>query len=215
MIGVDPKHERVEFFSAIRPADQEDWPSIGARGAFMSHYAVAKKARDRGLRNILILEDDCDFKPAFLDFQEELIGILAAERWDIIHLGHLIDLAEMKLSGTGQKPRLIPWHAGVLGAHCYAFNNTILDCAVAYFELVARRPAGHPLGGPQHYDGALSMFREQNPDAITLIASPTLAVQRSSRSDITARWFDAVPGCQTAVDVLRRLRRRIESRNKN
>jgi len=211
MIGIDPKHERVEFFPAVRPAAQGDWPTIGALGCFLAHCAILKSAREDRLRNILVLEDDCDFTPSLLDFQEELIGILAAERWDVVHLGHLLDLGHLELTDASQKPRLIQWRSDVLGAHCYALTSRTLGSAVTYFELLAQRPKGHPLGGPQYYDGALSMFRWQNPDAVTLIALPTLAIQRSSRSDITPRWFDTVPGLRTAVGVSRHLRRGVKT----
>jgi len=184
-IGIDPTHERVEFFSAIRPSARENWPTIGARGNFLSQYTVLKRARDHKVRNILILEDDCDFKSTLLNFQKELIDALAALRWDLVHLGH------MEQTEASQPPHLVPWQAGVYGAHLYALNHSILDRAVRYLELVAGRPADHPLGGPQYYDGALTMFRAQNPDVVTLIASPSLAIQRSSRSDVTPRWLRA------------------------
>jgi GR25 family glycosyltransferase involved in LPS biosynthesis len=211
MIGIDPNHERVEFFPAIRPAAQEDWPTIGARGCFLTHHAILQKARDHRLQNILVLEDDCDFTPSLVTFQEELIGMLAAERWDVVYLGHLLDSFHPDSTQARHKPRLIPWSASVPGSHCYALNSTMLDRAVTFFGLVAERPEGHPLGGPQHYDGALSMLRWQHQDAITLIASPALAVQRSSRSDVTGRWFDAVPGLRSAAGMSRRLRRRVKT----
>ena len=45
-----------------------------------------------------------------------------------------------------------------------------------------------------HVDGAYSMFRARRPDVVTLISSPSLGGQRSSRSDITAnRWYDRQP----------------------
>jgi glycosyl transferase, family 25 len=56
-----------------------------------------------------------------------------------------------------------------------------------------QRPYGHPAGGPQHYDGALTMFRVENKDLVRLIAVPNCWRQRSSRSDIHGRWFDRGP----------------------
>ena len=60
---------------------------------------------------------------------------------------------------------------------------------VLFMEELQQRPPGHPDGGPMHIDGAYSTFRVQNPDVVTLIASPNLGWQRSSRSDVTPNWW--------------------------
>ena len=79
---------RVEFFPAQRPATRGDWPSVGARGCFLSHYEVLRRARDEGLRNIVVLEDDCDFAPEFAQQQRRLTQALSKTAWDILYLGH-------------------------------------------------------------------------------------------------------------------------------
>ncbi len=63
------------------------------------------------------------------------------------------------------------------------------------------------MGGPQHFDGALSMFREQNPDVRTLIARPRLGFQRRSRSDISSAWYDRLPLAGWLINLGRRVRR--------
>ena len=46
-----------------------------------------------------------------------------------------------------------------------------------------------------HVDGALTQLRRQRPDIVTLLASQSLAGQRSSRSDIIGpSWLDRVAG---------------------
>ena len=52
------------------------------------------------------------------------------------------------------------------------------------------------------------MFRAQNPDVRTLIASPNLGSQRSSRSDISAAWYDRMPIVGNVINLGRRLLRR-------
>lgn len=202
-LGSVPEAGRVEFFPAFRPTAKDDWPSLGARGCFLSHYKVLKQARERKLRNILVLEDDCEFKPALVEFQQDIVRILSETPWDIVYLGHA---ARPLASGT---PTLTPWQGPLMLAHLYAVNHTILDRLIAFLEQVMQRPEGHPDGGPQHYDGALTMFRAQNKDVITLIAAPNLAGQRSSRSDIHGRWFDRVPVLRTAVNGLCQFTRRV------
>jgi glycosyl transferase family 25 len=59
-------------------------------------------------------------------------------------------------------------------------------------------------------DGAMSFFRARHPEILTLVAAPSLASQRPSRSDLTPRWFDRIPGLRTGaawVRVLRNSRR--------
>jgi glycosyl transferase family 25 len=202
-LGSAPNHGRVEFFPAIRVSARDDWPSLGARGCFLSHYTVLKQARDRGLHNILVMEDDCEFKPVIADFEHEIVRTLNESPWDIVYLGYR---EQPYLSGP---PTLVSSHRPITCAHFYAVNGTVLGRLVDFLEQVMQRPEGHPEGGPQHYDGALTMFRAQNKDMVTLIATPGLAGQRSSRSDIHSRWFDQVPGLRTAANGLRRTIRRV------
>ena len=79
-----------------------------------------------------------------------------------------------------------------------------VDRLLRFLEELQQRPPGHPDGGPMHLDGAYSTFRAQNPDVVTLIASPNLGWQRSSRSDIYPNaWFDRVPGFRQLAGAAR------------
>ena len=56
-----------------------------------------------------------------------------------------------------------------------------------------------------HVDGAYSMFRMRRPDVRTLMASPSLGGQRSSRSDIaTNQWYDRTPILRGLARIARR-----------
>ncbi len=199
-LGLEPKAGQIDFFPAVRATAVEDWPSLGARGCFQSHYQVLKAARDSGLRAVLVIEDDCCFTPELIARQAEVAALLSGDDWDIVHLGH-VEAAAM------QDSLLRPWDQPVMTAHLYAVHRNILPRLVEYLEQVMARPNGHPEGGPQHYDGALCMFRDQNPDVRTWIGAPNLATQRSSRSDIHGQWWDRMPVVRTAVNVLRMARR--------
>jgi glycosyl transferase, family 25 len=201
-IGLPPRAGHVEFFPAVRVTAVDDWPSLGARGCFLSHYTVLKQALERRLPNILVIEDDCEFAPITEEFEHETVRTLRESPWDIVHLGHY---EKPEVSGP---PTLIPWDRPTMGAHLYAVNLSALGRLVNFLEQVMQRPNGHPEGGPQHYDGALTMFRAQNKDLVTLIAAPSIAGQRSSRSDIhQGRWFDRVPGLRAAANGVRRIMR--------
>lgn len=58
-----------------------------------------------------------------------------------------------------------------------------------------------------HVDGAYSHFRADHPQMVTLSVSPTLGVQRPSRTDVhDLRWFDRVPLVRDTAQLYRRLR---------
>ena len=193
---------RAEYFPAVRVSEAGSWPGIGARGCFQSHYRILQQAIHQGARNVLILEDDLDFSPMLAGLESELVERIQKADWDLLYLGHVEQVA-----GDGPV-ELLPWSEPLMTAHFYAVSGRVLPRLVEFLELVQSRPAGHPLGGPQHFDGALSMFRAQNPDVRTLIASPNLGSQRSSRSDISAAWYDRMPIVGNVINLGRRLLRR-------
>src|SRR5229473_675127 len=139
-IGLGPLSGRVEFYPAQRPASRGDWPSIGARGCFLSHYAILKRARDEGLKNILVLEDDCDFTPEFRQHQRRFAQLLCATAWDILYLGH-----REKLDAAGSIS-LMAWSRPLMTSHAYAIQGAVLNRLVTHLDDVMRRPSGHPEG---------------------------------------------------------------------
>ncbi|MCE9604396.1 MAG: glycosyltransferase family 25 protein [Planctomycetia bacterium] len=202
-VGVEAHDARLRFFAAKRPTEKGDWPSLGARGCFQSHLEILRQALDDGLGNVLVLEDDCDFTPHLEEQREALLGALETASWDLCYPGHPEALADAE-AGT--------WvaHAGSFQqSHCYAVHGRALPRLVEFLEAITRRAEGHPLGGPQHYDGALNMFRAQNPDIVTLLAAPSLAHQRSSKSDIFEHWYDRVPGVRQLFALRRQLKKRL------
>lgn len=66
-----------------------------------------------------------------------------------------------------------------------------------------------------HVDGAFSVYREQHPDFITYLANPSLAGQRSSRSDIAqGRWFDDITGLRDLIALLRKTKNFFGKKNR-
>lgn len=70
----------------------------------------------------------------------------------------------------------------------------------ASFELARRCPAEQYW---IRWNSALNMFRMQNADVVTLLAAPSLAHQRSSRSDIFEHWYDRVFGLKQLFELRR------------
>jgi hypothetical protein len=189
---------KIEIFPAIRPDEAGGFPSIGARGCFSSHVAILKQAKDKGLSNILIVEDDLEISPKLTTHQAVIVEQLSQQDWDFVYFGHLEEVEQKSPVG------LVPFSGKMRTTHFYAVNGRIFDRLLRFLEELQQRPPGHPDGGPMHLDGAYSTFRAQNPDVVTLIASPNLGWQRSSRSDISPNpWLDGVPGLRQLAGAAR------------
>jgi hypothetical protein len=207
-VGLAEDDTRLTWFPAVRPADAGDFPSIGSRGCFLSHLECLQSARARGLRRILILEDDAHFTRVREPVFAETLLALQNASWSLWYGGyHLHGEAAPQEVCRGLQA-LAP-ATGIQTSHCVAFQADCIASMLAFLQLILTRPAGHPEAGPMHIDGAYSTWRALNPHATTLIAAPQLCVQRASRSDITGgRWFDHAPLIRHGVDLLRRWRNR-------
>ena len=159
----------AEFFSAIRPKSAADFPSIGARGCFLSHLSVLKNARDAGAQQLVILEDDVNFAPGFAERWKSSMSALEALEWSIFYPGHAFDDLPAGLS------RISP-DTGVQCTHFMVINGHAISTLIAGLESILSRPAGHPLGGPMNLDGAYSTLREQNHSLVTYAYFPALGL---------------------------------------
>lgn len=191
----------VRFFDAQRPADQGEFPSLGARGCFESHLSVLKAARDNAAKSLLILEDDLDLSTEGQRRAGEILGRLARESWDVFYGAHV-------LPGKGRRGLLpIAPDEPVITASFVAFSGRVISPLVDFLEAMLLRPAGSAEYGPMHVDGAYTVFRMLHPQYRTLAVFPSLGHQRSSRSDITPsnmildRWAFTRP----LAGMLRRL----------
>jgi glycosyl transferase, family 25 len=209
-LQISPNTAKLDIFPAIKPETAGDFPSIGARGCFLSHLAILTAARDQQLGNVLIMEDDVGFSPSFVKYQSPILAELTRLNWDFLYLGHVLPSLPVpkptRLSAPGS---FVDWQITTVGlqtTHCLAINGQILPRLVEFLEELLTRPAGHPQGGPMHVDGAYSTFRAQNPDIVTLIAQPCLAVQCSSPSDVAeAKWFAQISVLKPLADLGRAL----------
>lgn len=206
-IGCDPDDPKIAWFPGIDPRTSAGFNTAGARGCFLSHVAALNLARNAGYGRALILEDDCQFAPDFLDREEEVAGWLDSTRWGLAYLGH-----DRPLPGP---PGLQTWPPGqeLLLAHCYAVTGEILPRLCPYLEAMPLRPPGSRDGGPMYPDGALNWFRRAHPDVTTVLVAPSMAHQRSSRSDLSPSWFDRLPVLSAAANRLRTIRRSLVRAN--
>jgi hypothetical protein len=203
-IGFGYDHPDVTLFAAVRPTDAGGFPSIGARGCFLSHLEILRAARGAEAPQIAICEDDLDFSEDFEDRAPTLFEELAGMEWDVFYGG--FDAAAHGVTAPPGLVRLDPGQK-VLCTHFLALRRPAIDALVPYLEAMTRRRMGDPAGGPMHVDGAYSHFRADHPEMVTVAVSPTLGRQRPSRTDVhDLRWFDRMPLFREAVGALRRLR---------
>ena len=193
----------VQFFPAVRPADPGDFGSLGERGCFLSHLGALKDAVANGYRSILILEDDVDWTPAALASNARL-GALRDTDWGFLHGGRGHDQAAA--DGAISLVRLEPERDLLLG-HFIGLRGDVIERMVDYLEAMLQRPKGSPDGGPMHVDGAYSWFRRAHPEVASYVCTPSVAQQRSSRSDISVpTGWRATRAADWARRVLRPVR---------
>lgn len=187
-LGLSESSNQIKFFPAIKPNDQDEFPSIGARGCFLSHLLVLKEAKNQNLNNLLIMEDDLSFRNLLIEHQDTVTKKLHRLSWDFIYLGHSLNL------DPNREIIFQEYSEEIRQSHFLAINGKIIAQLVDFLEELLKRPGGHPEGGPMHVDGAYSTFRKQNPSVITLIANPSLGFQRASPSNVSGfNWFDRLP----------------------
>jgi glycosyl transferase, family 25 len=194
--------DQVQFFPAIRPTEAAPFPSVGAKGCSLSHLAVLKDARQRGVSRVLVLEDDAEFVCDFLARTSSVLSELAQRRWGIVQLGYMGGPA----TSPEEPPRLVEFSEEVGGTHCYGVSDWALPHLIAHFELQHRGVPGDDLRGPMPTDGTINVFRWLHPDVPRFLVVPGQVGQRSSASDVTPRWFDRAPLLRPLVTIARAVR---------
>jgi glycosyl transferase family 25 len=145
-INLDYRTDRRELFerralevgiipnrlSAFQPLE-EDCPLLESSqgetrrrykvGCTLSHQEVIKIAKQRGLDNVLIFEDDCIFLDGFKEKAQKCVDELKGRDWDILYFG-----GEPNNICTDVSPNLVTIKdGGVYCCHAYAVNHTFYD----------------------------------------------------------------------------------------
>lgn len=170
-VGIDPDAAPVRFFDAIRPDEAAGFPTLGARGCFLSHVGVLREAREAGHARILVLEDDLDFSDDFVHRFASLAPELDRLAWDFCYLGALSVTPD---PGQGSALAVLPPDSSVIGTHMLALTAPVIERLVPYLEAMQARPAGDAAGGPMHVDGAYFWFRRANPHVRAVLATRVL-----------------------------------------
>jgi hypothetical protein len=176
----------AEFFPAIRPTEPAGFPSIGARGCFLSHLAVLKQAAQDDVERLIMLEDDLSFSSDFSRRWPQAIEALQGHDWAVFYPGHILDDLPAGLS-------LLSSSTAVRCTHFMMIHRAAVPVLIDGLETILSRPPGHPSGGAMHVDGAYSTLRMQTPGLKTYACWPVLGYQRPSRTDVgKQKWFDRI-----------------------
>lgn len=203
-VGLSFESSQVTLFPAIRPEDMGHFPSIGARGCYLSHLEVWRDAIARKARTILILEDDAYFARPLFEATKEKVAALYSHDWGMAYLG-CNARGPLDLLGEQKDFQYAPPTTDLVLAHAVLARHNAITRLVPFLEAILTRPPGDPAGGPMHVDGAYNWFRRANPELRTLVTYEQWAVQRSSRTDIAQTgWKERLP----LLGTIRRLRNR-------
>lgn len=189
-IGVDIEHPKIRIMEGQWPESANGFTSIGVHANFMSHMRIIREAAARGVRNVLVLEDDAIFRRTLRSqaMQTALAQRLARDDWGLAFLGHRIDGSILKMLPApegGLTP--LPPHIEFLWSHCYAISARGLEKLLPYFEETLVLPPGHPRGARMYIDGAYNMFRRWHPEVVSLVSRPRLSSQMGSVSSLGKR----------------------------
>ncbi|MEI7824183.1 MAG: glycosyltransferase family 25 protein [Chlorobiaceae bacterium] len=191
--------ENTAFFRAIRPDDSAGFENPGVKGCFLSHLSAIREAKKEHKKNVLIMEDDVAFIKDINNKCDDVLEEISRTKWDFIYFGH-----EYPISANSSN-KIIKITEPMRLAHCYAVNGCVFDRFILFLEELLKRQPGDPLGGPMHYDAAISTFRIQNPDINTYIVNPSLGYQRSSRTDLHAlSYWDKSPLLSPFIAFIRK-----------
>jgi glycosyl transferase family 25 len=204
--GLSPEPGHIEFFQAVKVNEASGFDNPGYHGCFRSHLEILKLAAAAGLSNVLVFEDDAALSDRFKFDEESLIDHLKTNEWGIVFFGHGLE----DIDDRPTRLQLSPNGAPLM--HFYAVNGKCFGRLIEFLEKMLARPAGHPDGGPMSPDGAFHVFLVQNPDVVCYVTSPSLATQRSSRSDLMPKWFDKVPGLRQTASTVRKVKRWLKAK---
>ena len=197
---------RVTLFEAVRPVDAAGFTSVGVRGCFLSHMGVLQDAAAKGLKRILIFEDDLNFEDDFDLRAQSVIPELKSLDWSIFYGGY--EIAPMP--SPEKRVVAVPPDTVVLTLHFVALQGAAIGLAANYLAAMLDRPEGAPDGGPMQVDAAYCWFRRAHPHFETLITVPMLGYQRVSLTNVQhVPWYDQLPVLDGMAALWRKTRNSI------
>jgi hypothetical protein len=209
-LGVDPKPLGFEFFPAISVSELNGFPSLGARGCFLSHLTCLKQAVERGHDRILILEDDIALSSAFLHSARNLSTQLQLDDWSFAYFAH--ENTGVSRARRNDISQFRHWDKPILTAAMFAVQGReMLIALIDFLQSICDPAQAGGRYGPMHVDGAYNEFRGLHPRFMTLISTPLIAWQRPSASDISPNAIETrVPLAKPLFGFVRKVRHALD-----
>lgn len=198
--GIDFDASSLKWFDGLVFSDAAGFPNIGVRGCFNSHFSLMRQCAANG-RPMLVMEDDIDFDASALARFDPASALEPREDWDIIYFGYLEPASPRAGKGLARSEQ------HTIGGHFYAVQPEFANAIATFMASCLTRQPGDPAGGPMYRDAAFNFYRKHNPDCRTWLATPSLAGQFSSRSDLASNppFYDKVRGLRGIAELGRRM----------
>ena len=182
------------FLPAVKPPNAGTFPSIGARGCFLSHLEALERAQRLNAPELFLLEDDLNFDADFAARWPSIKSQLDQKEWSMFYPAP----ARPTPDGLVEAEPMMP----IPCTHFVLVNGGAIPTLVERLhEILADRP--------MHVDGAYNTIRAELPSVRTFCHWPPLGYQRSSRSDITPGRFDRHRLGSRALTLARRIKNKL------
>ncbi len=156
-----------------KPPGAKDNKFRGVAGCMASHVNIWKMAKEKGWKNVLIVEDDCDFVHELQQRFTERIGQVPID-WDLLYLGGIHETRGGVYIPEKISPHIVRAKR-MITTTCYAIKDTCYDLAID--TVLEQEPWFHTA-----VDGYLGAYVQSKCN--TYAFQPPLAWQRASFSDI-------------------------------
>jgi len=145
----------------------------GAMGCIASHTEVYQLAKENGWKNVLIIEDDCDFIENLNEIFEKSIKTLPND-WDLLYFGGVHETRNGKFIPEKFNEYFVKAKR-IITTTCYAVNHTVYDMILD--TVLKNKP---------YFDCPIDTYLGAyiQPNITTYAYHPPIAWQRASHSDI-------------------------------
>lgn len=130
--GIVPEDGQYDYIVSNQKDTRRKWKV----GCTLSHQAIVRIAKEKGLQNVLIFEDDCIFLDGFVEKAKKCVNDLKTQNWDLMYFGGQPNqYATFVTENLGQIQ-----NGGIYSTHSYAVNHTFYDKLLAvppsYFDTI-------------------------------------------------------------------------------
>lgn len=145
----------------------------GAMGCIASHVNVYKMAKENGWKNVLIIEDDCDFVENVNELFKESIKTLSKD-WDLLYFGGVHETRNGEFIPEPYNKYFVKAKR-IITTTCYAVNHTCYDLILD--TVLKTEP---------YFDCPIDTYLGAyiQPNINTYAYHPPIVWQRASHSDI-------------------------------